>query len=59
VEFGFTYNTAATAPSAADVESFARAGTTRLVVGPAATGCSGQRAELSAFADRLALRAGG
>jgi probable F420-dependent oxidoreductase len=45
--------------SAADVESFARAGTTRLVVGPTATGLSGQRAELSAFADRLALRAGG
>jgi probable F420-dependent oxidoreductase len=41
--------------SAAEVEAHARNGTTRLVVGPSSADPARQRAEISAFADRLAL----
>ena len=42
----------------ADVETFAAAGTTRLVVSPASANLSEQRDQLSALADRLRLRLG-
>ena len=42
--------------TADDVAGHAANGTTRLVVGPAATGEAAQRDEISAFADRLGLR---
>lgn len=41
--------------TADDVAAHAAQGTTRLVVGPSATDEAGQRAEISAFAERLAL----
>ncbi|HEY6786570.1 MAG TPA: TIGR03619 family F420-dependent LLM class oxidoreductase [Trebonia sp.] len=41
--------------SAADVEAHTRNGTTRLIVGPSSLDLPGQRAEISAFADRLKL----
>jgi hypothetical protein len=41
--------------TADDVAARAASGTTRLVVGPAATGLSGQKDQISAFATRLAL----
>jgi probable F420-dependent oxidoreductase len=44
-----------TSLSAADVESHARNGTTRLVVGPSSLDLAEQLAEISAFADRLKL----
>lgn len=43
------------AMSAADVESLASIGTTRLVVAPASVDLAGQCDEISAFADRLGL----
>jgi probable F420-dependent oxidoreductase len=44
--------------SAADVEAHTQNGTTRLVVGPSSLDPAGQRAEISAFADKLNLPAG-
>jgi len=44
-----------TSLTAADVEAHARTGTTRLVVAPSSLDLPGQRAEISAFADRLRL----
>ena len=44
--------------SAADVEAHTQNGTTRLVVGPSSLDPAGQRAEISAFADRLKLPRG-
>jgi probable F420-dependent oxidoreductase len=41
--------------SAADIQAHARNGTTRLVVSPSALDLAEQRAEISAFADRLKL----
>jgi hypothetical protein len=41
--------------SPADVETHARNGTTRLVVGPSSPDLAEQLAEVSAFADRLSL----
>jgi probable F420-dependent oxidoreductase len=41
--------------TAAHVEPFTRVGTTRLVVSPSSPDLAGQRAEISAFADRLKL----
>jgi probable F420-dependent oxidoreductase len=45
--------------TADDVAAHAAQGTTRLVVGPSATDEAGQRAEISAFAERLGLLAPG
>jgi hypothetical protein len=41
--------------SEAEIEAHARNGTTRLVVGPSSVDLAEQRAEISAFADRLKL----